>query len=1103
MSARGGLAAVASIGALVLGAASARADLPPAGPALPVFSNFGRLIAPVGQLTQLGYFPVGATLTPDGRFVWTINAGRRNNSVQISDVATGAIVQTLDDGKGKEGGVVISHDGLHAYVSEPPGDKVLTFAVDPTTGHATPGPEIGVPPPPDAQPPDDFPPRASGAQSYPAGLALSGDDRTLVAALNLSDRVALIDTGSRTVMRQLRVRTDGSPGDRAHPEGVAVAGHTAIITDEGDGTIASLDLTNPTVVTRVTPGYADPSGVNPKRTHPSGIVVTPDGKHAFVSLTSADQVLELDTAVLSRVEHRFDLRRSADMAAGTVGAQPVGVALTPDAQTLLVADFGEDVVRAIALSSRTIGEASAIVPSTGSPATTGSAIAGTPPPAGVVSRHSDASTPTCASPPRRHRRRGSHGGRRSSLARSALSHAAAVAAAAGKGLRRRRAHRKRAARPRAQCRHAGVGRPRKAGHRRRRARSRAASVPIAATARRTAAVAGTPGPRASVTPRSTLRVVSAGDEIARIPTGIAPRQVLMTPDSGRLVVVDSKGVGPGSTFDAQESVSTHILGALERIDLPAGQAARDAALVGDGAGGEQTPVPVASQNGGQQPPSGGSPLVGSGGGASDRIKYVFYVVTENKTYDSVLGDLSPGNGDPCLALFGEYRVVHHHPDGSDCPTSRFGANPSDVRTPGLSSDGTPITPNEHALARQFVTLDNTSADSVTSDDGHIWTSSAYAPEYDLRATEANNGLSPRPFDLLYGVSAPPKGFFFDSAVRQGISFFNYGEAAAGLAVPDTQATPQETAIRNAVKAKSEFTTQYPSSGAIDVDPITKRETLDHDPAAPVDPTKQVSRMRFFRRQFAQQQAACPTPSDPTTCMVPRYNELLFPNNHTSGMTPGRRTPDALVRDTDKAIGQLVSDLSHSKIWPYTAVFLVQDDAQSGADHVEGHRITSLVASPYARRGVIDSTHYDQVSVIRTIELILGMKPTYLYDALARPMWSSFQSTADLRPYTPPDIPEALTNERNVASTPATRAGARMSAPYDWRVADSVPEGVVNRVTWAYRFGTAAACPARVGIVPYAPCAPTDQTDSRAEVAKARATVQALRVVAGHQATASR
>src|SRR5204862_4643963 len=168
------------------------------------------------------------------------------------------------------------------------------------------------------------------------------------------------------------------------------------------------------------------------------------------------------------------------------------------------------------------------------------------------------------------------------------------------------------------------------------------------------------------------------------------------------------------------------------------------------------------------------------------------------------------------------------------------------------------------------------------------------------------------------------------------------------------------------------------------------------PCPQLNPTTQVSRMQYFSKRFQAQLASCQgaAASDPGTCAVPQYNELLLPNNHTAGTSPGTRTPDALVRDTDQAIGQLVDEVSHSPIWPYTAIFMVQDDAQDGADHVEGHRITAFVASPYARHGAVVSTHYDQVSVIRTIELILGMQPTYMYDRLARPMWEAFQSKPD-------------------------------------------------------------------------------------------------------------
>jgi hypothetical protein len=579
--------------------------------------------------------------------------------------------------------------------------------------------------------------------------------------------------------------------------------------------------------------------------------------------------------------------------------------------------------------------------------------------------------------------------------------------------------------------------------------------------------------------------IHAGEQIAAIPAGIYPRAVAVTPDGGRVAVTNSKGVGVGSTFAAGEGVSTHILGVLQRLSLPRDEAGRDTELRRLGQGGDDVAVPT----NGRDPVPAGTPLVGPDGGASNRIKYVFYVVMENKTFDVMLGDLGRGRGDPCLAIFGERRTRRTHPDGAPCPTDGYGV--TDERNPGQSNDGTPVTPNEHALARTFVTLDNAYANSETSDDGHIWTSSAYGPEYDVRVTL---GSGPHPFDLLYPVSAPPKGFFFDSAVRQGVSFFNYGEAAAGLAFPDTQATPEELATRSRVLANSEYITQYPSSGAIDVDPITRRETYDHDPSTPLDPTKAVSRMHYFRERFAAQVAACADPSNPATCAVPRYNEMLFPHNHTSGTTPGRRTPDALVRDTDQAIGQLVDDISHSKIWPYSAIFVVPDDAQGGADHIDGHRMTTLVASPYARRDAVVSERYDHLSVIRTIELILGMKPTYMYDAMARPMWEAFTGTPDNAPYALSSIPEALTEERNGAAAPMAAASARQS----WQVADAVPEDVANQVMWAYRFGTPAACPPRTGIVPQDPCH-HPSTDAEFEAHKAEATVAALRAAAARAA----
>ena len=530
--------------------------------------------------------------------------------------------------------------------------------INPATGLATLDaiPFIDVPPPSDAQPPDDFPPApavtpitppspastfAGTPRSYPSGLALTHDGKTLVAALNLSDRVAVINATTRAV-QQVQVRTDGKAGDHAYPIGVAIAGTHAVVTDEGDGTVAGFDVSNPSAITRVRPSLGNDPGTNPQHTHPTGIAAAPDGKHVFVSLTEDDQVLELDAANPATVVRRFDTRRASGL-----GTQPVGLAVTPDGGTLLVADLGEDVVSAYALTAREVK-----LPA-------GTALPPKPPPRARIPKHEV----SCGTRQRKHGRK--------------------------KGKKNRKVRHK--------------------------------PCPKKTRAKHSRAVRKSAG---------TVIKVQPGTEIARLPAGICPRQVLVTPDSRRLLVVDSKGVGPGSTFDAGESVSVHVLGILQRIALPAGQAARDTALVKLGRGGVDVPVPA---NHREQPPAG-SPLVGPNGGASQKIKYVFYVVTENKPYDTMLGDLPRGNGDPCLAVFGEFRVLRKRRDGGPCPYNRFGANDGDRAglNPGQRMDGTPVTPNEHNLARRFVTLDNTYADSVTSDDGHIWTSSGYGPEYDLR-----------------------------------------------------------------------------------------------------------------------------------------------------------------------------------------------------------------------------------------------------------------------------------------------------------------------------------------------------------------------------------
>jgi YVTN family beta-propeller protein len=888
-SRRGIRAALAALTLAVAVAGAGTGALAQLAGSLPVISNFGRKIAPKGRLVELNRFPAGTAVTPGGRFIWTV--GGAGGPTRITRLSDGATVQEIPS-DAWTGGIAFAPDGKRAYLSSA-GDHIRVFDVDPAAGTATKAADIAVAPDPNAVPPilppDNLPPQTK-VQSYPEGLAVTPDGKTLVAALNLSERVAVIDVAKKSVT-QVAVRQDTKPGDRAMPYGVAIAGRTAYVTDEGDGSLATINLDSPSSANRVYPARTD-DRLNEKKTHPQAVAVSHDGRHLYVALAAADRVLELDAANPSTVLREFNVGRGEGL-----GTQPVALALSADDRYLFVANSGEDVVRAVDLQN--------------------------------------------------------------------------------------------------------------------------------------------------------------GGELARIPTGIYPNAVAVDEPTHALHIVSLKGLGPGPTAGTNENAPGRIIGELQTLPLPAGQSARRRALVRYGKGGVEVPIPLGHA---LRPPTG-SPLAGPDGrGPSPHIKYVFYVVTENKTFDNVLGDLGRGNGDPCLALYGEYRKEPVHRNGQPCPQSPAFDNwrvRSDEQNRGThADDGTPLTPNEHRIARGFVTLDQMHSNSETSDDGHLWTAGGYVNDYNQRNTRAPG----RPFDVTTPVSAPPKAFMFQALARQGISFFNYGEAVGVGTLPDSRDTPDELALEGKALANSEFLTLYPSSGAIAKDPITQRQTYDRDPVTQPNPLQGVSRMHYFRQRFQAQLAACVDPANPQTCAVPQYNHLLLPNNHGAGTNPGDRSPDALVRDTDQAIGQLVSDISHSKIWPYSAIFVVQDDAQDGADHVDGHRITSVLASPWAKRGAVDSTRYDDLSVKRTIEIALGMQPSYLYDALATPMWNSFTDKPDFTPYNAYDIPEPLMEERNTPRSPM----ASTSKTQEWYVADAVDEGLMARIQWADRTGSAAGCPGRVG-----------------------------------------
>jgi len=365
-------------------------------------------------------------------------------------------------------------------------------------------------------------------------------------------------------------------------------------------------------------------------------------------------------------------------------------------------------------------------------------------------------------------------------------------------------------------------------------------------------------------------------------------------------------------------------------------------------------------------------------GEPSPIKYVFYVIKENRTYDQVLGDMPEGNGDTSLVLFGEK-----------------------------------ITPNQHALAREFVLLDNFYVDGEVSADGHNWSLGAYATDYLEKTWPTNYGG--RGGD--YGAEgtkeiANNKVFLWDQCKAKGISYRTYGEFAddgkANLPVLEGHFCPYYTSWDESVK-----------------------DTV---------------RFRQWQREFDSLLAAN---------AVPRLNTLRFINDHTEGLRPDRPTPFAHVADNDLAVGMFIEYLSKSSIWKETAIFIVEDDAQNGPDHVDAHRTTAYVAGGFVKRGYVDHTMYSTSSMLRTIELILGLQPMSQYDAAATPMWRSFTATPTLTPFKarPSNIDLDARNPNNRSAL------ALKSLSFDFTKEDAAPDLEFSEVIWKAVKGEHSVMPA--------------------------------------------
>ncbi len=367
-------------------------------------------------------------------------------------------------------------------------------------------------------------------------------------------------------------------------------------------------------------------------------------------------------------------------------------------------------------------------------------------------------------------------------------------------------------------------------------------------------------------------------------------------------------------------------------------------------------------------------------GDSSPIKHIFYIIKENRTYDQVLGDIPEGNGDPGLVLFGEN-----------------------------------ITPNQHALAREFVLLDNFFVNGEVSADGHNWTMGAYATDYLEKNWPTSYGGrgGNYPGEGSTKIANNKDGFIWDNCQRNGVTYRTYAEFMG-------QKEP------NIPVLQGHFCQHYTPWN------LSVRDTV---------------RFGQWKHDFDSLLSAD---------AVPQLSTLRFGNDHTEGLSLNKPTPFAHVADNDLAVGMFVDYLSHSPIWKSSLIIIVEDDAQNGPDHVDAHRSTAYLAGGYVKQGFVDHTAYTTASLLRTIELILGLPPMTQYDAPATPLWRCMNNSPNHPAFTvrPSNID---LNLKNLARS----SWQQKSEKFDFTKEDIVSDTEFNEVIWKAVKGLDSQCPPTV------------------------------------------
>jgi len=475
-------------------------------------------------------------------------------------------------------------------------------------------------------------------------------------------------------------------------------------------------------------------------------------------------------------------------------------------------------------------------------------------------------------------------------------------------------------------------------------------------------------------------VSNPGQSVSKgmIPTGWYPTAIVV--DSTRILVANGKGEGSMAnpkgpnpyikTGDSTQYIGRLLTGSLSVFPMPtpselavytkvAYQNFPGGSTMADSLSLATNPIPSRENS-------------------SSPIKYVFYVIKENRTYDQVFGDIPNGNGDSSLCLFPRY-----------------------------------VSPNHHKLADEFVLFDNFYVDAEVSADGHNWSMAAYATDYTEKTWPTYYGDRGGQYEFEGGreIVYPERGYIWNYCKRAGVSYRSYGEFV------------------------------YKGQATVDV----LNGHIDHDfPGFDMDI---MDTLRFFRwaHDFDSLLAID---------AVPQFSTIRLSSDHTSGASLNKPTPRAYVADNDLGLGRLVDHITHSKIWDRSAIFVLEDDAQNGPDHVDAHRSVLLVISPYIKRSYVDHTMYSTASILRTMELILGLPPMSQYDARATPLYAAFASEPTLTPFI------ALSNSYPLDEL-NTRENelSRRSKTFDFRKEDAAPDIAFNEVIWKSVKGIDSEMPA--------------------------------------------